>query len=29
MLKDLDNIYDEFDAYGKADVRLHNSNFDM
>ena len=29
MLEDLDNMYGEFDAYGKADVRLHNPDFGM
>ena len=29
ILEDLDNIYDEFDAYGKADMKLYNPDFDM
>ena len=29
ILEDLDNIYDEFDFYGKADVRLYSPDFDM
>ena len=29
ILEDLNNIYDEFDFYEKADARLYNSDFKM
>ena len=29
MFEDLNNMYGEFDPYGTADARLHDSDFNM